>query len=150
MQATPTLRKRIVMNAAGRTVEAVDVPPSVVSTIEGGHLASCWPDFRATLTAREPQSAVERAAWLMARSCSAESDLPTLAYWASWYKEGQTLTVDDGQRQAFTGSDDDVIRDIGEFRALGVRHLLFTFARPTVAESVAAMERFSEKVLSRV
>jgi hypothetical protein len=31
-----------------------------------------------------------------------------------------------------------------------VKHLLFTFARPTLGESLAAMERFSHKVLSRV
>jgi probable F420-dependent oxidoreductase len=74
----------------------------------------------------------------------------TLAYWASWYKEGQTLTLDNGERQVFTGSDADVIQDIAAFRALGVRHLLFSFARPTLAESISAMERFSDKVLSRV
>jgi len=74
----------------------------------------------------------------------------TLAYWAPWYKEGQTLTLDNAQRQAFTGSDADVIEDIATFRGLGVRHLLFTFARPTLPESIAAMERFRDKILSRV
>jgi probable F420-dependent oxidoreductase len=73
-----------------------------------------------------------------------------LTYWASWYKEGQTLNVDNGQRQVFTGSDDDVVRDIKDFGALGVKDLLFTFARPTLGESLAAMERFSDKVLARV
>jgi len=73
-----------------------------------------------------------------------------LAYWASWYKEGQTLKLDDGQRQVFTGSDTDVVQDIGTFRSLGVRHLLFSFARPTLAESVAALERFADKVLPLV
>jgi F-type H+-transporting ATPase subunit beta len=43
--------------------------------------------------------------------------------------------------QVFTGSDADVIQDIAGFRALGVRHLLFTFARPTLGESISAMER---------
>jgi probable F420-dependent oxidoreductase len=86
----------------------------------------------------------------VARKAGRDPASITLAYWASWYKEGQTLNVDDGQRQVFTGSDDDVIRDIGEFRALGVKHLLFTFARPSLADSLAAMERFSDKVLSRV
>jgi hypothetical protein len=74
----------------------------------------------------------------------------TLAYWASWYKEGQAVALDNGQRQVFTGSDDDVIGDIAAFRAMGVRHLLFSFARATLAESLSAMERFSDKVLSRV
>jgi hypothetical protein len=32
-------------------------------------------------------------------------------------------------------------------RGLGVRHLLFNFVRPTLSESLAAMERFAAKVL---
>jgi probable F420-dependent oxidoreductase len=70
-----------------------------------------------------------------------------LAYWASWYKEGQTLELDDGKRQVFTGSDADVAQDIVTFRLLGVRHLLFSFARSTLPESLAALERFADKVL---
>jgi probable F420-dependent oxidoreductase len=73
-----------------------------------------------------------------------------LAYWASWYKEGQTLTLDGGQRQLFTGSDAEVAQDIVTFRSLGVRHLLFNFARATLADSLAAMERFAHKVLPLV
>jgi len=70
-----------------------------------------------------------------------------LAYWASWYKEGQSLTLDNGQRQLFTGSDGEVGEDIRKFRALGVRYLLFNFARADLAESLAALERFAAKVL---
>jgi hypothetical protein len=70
-----------------------------------------------------------------------------LAYWANWYKEGQSKTLDNGQRQLFTGSDAEVARDIGAFRALGVRHLLFNFVRGTLSESLAAMERFAAQVL---
>ena len=71
-----------------------------------------------------------------------------LSYWASWYMEGWSHTADNGERQLFTGSDAEVARDIAAFRALGVRHLLFNFARNTLSESLAAMERFSAKVLS--
>ena len=70
-----------------------------------------------------------------------------LAYWANWYKEGQTSTVDNGERQLFTGSDAEVAHDIVTFRSLGVRHLLFNFVRPTLSESLAAMERFAAQVL---
>jgi probable F420-dependent oxidoreductase len=73
-----------------------------------------------------------------------------LSYWAAWYKEGETLKLDDGQRRAFTGSDADVARDIAAFRALGVSALLFNFARPTLAESLAAMERFAAQVMPLV
>ncbi len=70
-----------------------------------------------------------------------------LAYWAAWYREGRANTLEDGQREAFTGGDDDVAHDIRAFRALGVRHLLFNFVRPTLAASLAAMERFAAAVL---
>ena len=70
-----------------------------------------------------------------------------LAYWAAWYKEGQTLELDDGQRRVFTGSDADVARDIAAFRALGVSNLLFNFARSTLADSLSSMERFAAQVI---
>jgi probable F420-dependent oxidoreductase len=73
-----------------------------------------------------------------------------LAYWASWYKEGQTLTTDEGKRQLFTGSDEQVAEDIAAFRALGVKDLLFSFIRRSLDESLEAMERFSGEVLPRV
>ena len=73
-----------------------------------------------------------------------------LAFWASWYKEGQANTADNGQRQLFTGSDAEVARDIDVFRSLGVRHLLFNFVRATLAESLSAMERFAAQVLPLV
>jgi len=73
-----------------------------------------------------------------------------LAYWANWYKEGRSNTLDSGQRQLFTGSDAEVAKDIGAFRSLGVRHLLFNFVRATLSESLAAMERFTKQVLPLV
>jgi probable F420-dependent oxidoreductase len=73
-----------------------------------------------------------------------------LAYWANWYKEGRTNTLDNGQRQLFTGSDADVAADIAAFRSLGVRHLLFNFVRSTLSESLSATERFAAQVLPLV
>ncbi len=70
-----------------------------------------------------------------------------LSYWANWYKEGRSNTLDNGQRQVFTGSDAEVAKDIGAFRSLGVRHLLFNFVRATLSESLAAMDRFARQVL---
>jgi probable F420-dependent oxidoreductase len=71
----------------------------------------------------------------------------TLAYWAPWYREGRTNTLEDGRREAFTGSDAEVAHDIRAFRGVGVRHLLFNFVRSTLPESLAAMERFAANVL---
>jgi probable F420-dependent oxidoreductase len=73
-----------------------------------------------------------------------------LAYWASWYKEDQSPVIDTGERQVFTGSDAEVAADIRAFDALGVRHLLFNFARATLAESLSSLERFAARVLPLV
>ena len=93
-------------------------------------------------------SGVER---LRADAARAERDPHSIAitYWAPWYKETQTPVIDDGKRQLFTGSDDDVAGDISAFHELGVSSLLFNFARASLAESLAAMERFVAVVLSR-
>lgn len=73
-----------------------------------------------------------------------------LAYWAPWYDESRPARGIDGERQLFTGSDDEVASDIEAFDAIGVRHLLFSFVRPTLAASLAAVERFASKVLPKV
>ena len=72
-----------------------------------------------------------------------------IAYWAPWYKETQTPIIDDGKRQLFTGSDDNVADDIRAFRELGVSSLLFNFARASLAESLVALERFVAEVVPR-
>jgi probable F420-dependent oxidoreductase len=103
-----------------------------------------------------PLDTVERYAQAIAglreeaKRAQRDPDSIALSYWASWYKEGETLKLDDGQRRAFTGSDADVARDIAAFRALGVSGLLFNFARPTLAESLSAMERFVAQVVPLV
>jgi probable F420-dependent oxidoreductase len=73
-----------------------------------------------------------------------------LAYWANWYKEGRTHTLANGQRQLFTGTDADVAQDIAMFQLMGVRQLLLNFVRPTLSESLVAMERFTTLVLPMV
>lgn len=74
----------------------------------------------------------------------------TLAYWANWFDETKTVTLTDGQRHLFTGSAEDVAGDIVEFRALGVRHLLFNFQRATLEQSLASMEYFVGEILPLV
>ena len=89
---------------------------------------------------------------LHARAEQAGRDPATigLAYWAPWYKAGQAANTESGERQAFTGSDADILADIAAFDALGVRSLLFTFIRPTLAETLAAMDRFASDILAKV
>ena len=72
-----------------------------------------------------------------------------IAYWAPWYNETHTPIIDDGKRQLFTGSDDNVADDIRAFRELGVSSLLFNFARASLAESLVALERFVAEVVPR-
>lgn len=71
-------------------------------------------------------------------------------YWAPWYREGNTVTTDDGQRQLFTGTDAQVVEDILAFKELGIHDLLFAFLRPSLAESLAAMERFAAEIMPKV
>jgi probable F420-dependent oxidoreductase len=103
-----------------------------------------------------PLNSVERYAQalsgLRAAATAAKRDPASidLAYWAAWYKEDRIGKLEDGQREAFTGSDAEVAEDIRAFRTLGVRHLLFNFVRPTLAASLVAMERFAAKVLPLV
>jgi probable F420-dependent oxidoreductase len=71
-----------------------------------------------------------------------------MTYWAPWYKEGQAaVKLENGQRQVFTGSDAEVAADIQAFRKLGVSHLLFSFLRGSLSESLKAMEHFAAKVI---
>ncbi len=93
-------------------------------------------------------SGVER---LRADAAQAKRDPKGIAitYWAPWYKETQSPIIDDGKRQLFTGTDDDVAADIVAFRELGVANLLFNFVRADLAQSLAAMERFVTEVLPR-
>lgn len=70
-----------------------------------------------------------------------------LVYWANWYYEGRLVTLDNGERHLFTGSDAQVADDISALRELGVSTLLFNFQRPALNQSLTAMERFVAEVL---
>jgi probable F420-dependent oxidoreductase len=85
-----------------------------------------------------------------ARNIGRDPKTITLAFWANWYKEDNRTTTDDGNRHLFTGGDQEVVEDIRAMKALGVQHLLFNFQRATLADSLAAMERFASKVLTQV
>ncbi len=73
-----------------------------------------------------------------------------LSYWANWYRENQTITTDNGERHLMTGNATAVAEDIARLGEAGVRHCLFNFQRDTLAESIAAMERFAAEVMPKV
>jgi probable F420-dependent oxidoreductase len=85
-----------------------------------------------------------------ARSCGRDPESITLAYWANWYNEDNPASIDAGKRLLFTGTDADIVEDIQQLRQIGVRHLLFSFQRATLPQSLASMERFAAKVLPLV
>ncbi len=70
-----------------------------------------------------------------------------LAYWANWYKEGVHSQTDEGKRHLFTGPDSAIAEDIVALRSVGVQTLLLNFQRSNLADSLASMERFVDKVL---
>lgn len=73
-----------------------------------------------------------------------------VTYWAPWYKEGNTVTTDDGQRQLFTGTDAQVVEDILRFKEMGIHDLLFSFHRADLEQSLAAMDRFASEIMSKI
>ena len=56
----------------------------------------------------------------------------------------------DGQRRLFSGSDDDIVADIGALRDAGVTAIDFDFSRPSGHELIAEMHRFQKAVLENV
>jgi alkanesulfonate monooxygenase SsuD/methylene tetrahydromethanopterin reductase-like flavin-dependent oxidoreductase (luciferase family) len=56
----------------------------------------------------------------------------------------------DGERRLFSGTIDDVLRDIEVLRKLGVRALDFDFEGRDAAKAAAQMERFRGEVLARI
>ena len=72
-----------------------------------------------------------------------------LTYWANWYREDNTVTLENGERHLFTGSDADIVDDIGALRELGVGTLLFNFQRDSLQHSLDSMERFAADVLPK-
>ena len=61
-----------------------------------------------------------------------------------------TPPASDGNRRLFSGSIDDVVRDVHALRALGVTGLDFDFEVTDADQALAAMRAFSEDVLPRL
>jgi len=70
------------------------------------------------------------------------------AYWAMWYQADQTLNTDDGARILMTGSNDQVVDDIGRLGELGVKVIMLGYAAPSLQEMLDTMSRFAEEIAS--
>jgi len=67
-------------------------------------------------------------------------------YSAGWYDDREEKPGRDGGRMVFTGTPDQVVSDIREFEALGVRHLILGLTGSTPEETLDRMERFATEV----
>jgi probable F420-dependent oxidoreductase len=73
-----------------------------------------------------------------------------LTYRVKRYGDTVVPQASDGNRRLFSGSDDELIRDITDLRGLGVTAIDFDFERPDAEQVVAAMRAFRDRVLARV
>jgi alkanesulfonate monooxygenase SsuD/methylene tetrahydromethanopterin reductase-like flavin-dependent oxidoreductase (luciferase family) len=73
-----------------------------------------------------------------------------LTYRVKRYGDAVVPQASDGNRRLFSGSDDELIRDIRDLRGLGVTAIDFVCERPDAEQVVAAMRAFRDRVLARV
>ena len=69
-----------------------------------------------------------------------------LAFFAPRYNESEAQILDDGARQAFTGSAEEIAADIAGFRDSGLRHLVLNFLDPSLERTLERMAFFAETV----
>ncbi|MEE8173544.1 MAG: LLM class F420-dependent oxidoreductase, partial [Alphaproteobacteria bacterium] len=72
-----------------------------------------------------------------------------LSFWAVWYREDDPVTVDDGSRHILLGSSEQTAEDIARMAEIGVRSMVFNFLRPSLSQSLDAMERFAAEVMPK-
>jgi len=58
-------------------------------------------------------------------------------------------TNNEGGRQMFTGSADDMLADADAFAAVGVKHLIIYAQQPTIEATLDVQQRFAEDVVPR-
>jgi len=69
-----------------------------------------------------------------------------LAFYANWFDENKTVSVDTGERHLLTGGPARIAEDIDALGALGVRDLVLTLARDTLERTFASMEHFADEI----
>jgi alkanesulfonate monooxygenase SsuD/methylene tetrahydromethanopterin reductase-like flavin-dependent oxidoreductase (luciferase family) len=85
----------------------------------------------------------------LARRCEKAGRDPaslTRAYFAVWPSTAPPFQPESGERFLCTGTDEQIADDINSLAEAGVEHLLLNFARPTLEETLAEMERFESDV----
>ncbi|MBS0241360.1 MAG: TIGR03619 family F420-dependent LLM class oxidoreductase [Proteobacteria bacterium] len=98
----------------------------------------------------------ERAAAAMAAfkaKCEAAKRDPSsiaLAHVVLWPVNWTAEAAASGGRRTFTGTSAEMVEDAGRLKAAGVGDVNVSFPAPTVAETVAKMERFAKEVMAKV
>jgi probable F420-dependent oxidoreductase len=69
-----------------------------------------------------------------------------LAFYAGWFDETRTASVDNGERRILTGTPAQIAEDIDGLAKLGVRDLVLNFQRDTLDRSLASMQHFSDEI----
>jgi probable F420-dependent oxidoreductase len=69
-----------------------------------------------------------------------------LAFYANWFDETKTVSVDTGERHLLTGSPAQIAEDIDALGALGVRDLVLVLQRDTLERTFASMQHFAEEI----
>ena len=57
--------------------------------------------------------------------------------------------LDNGERQVFSGSTDEIADDVKRFEDLGLENLTLGLTAPSLEETLARMERFAEEVMPK-
>jgi probable F420-dependent oxidoreductase len=69
-----------------------------------------------------------------------------LAFYANWFDETKTVSVDTGERHLLTGGPAQIAEDIDALGALGVRDLVLVLQRDTLERTFASMQHFVEEI----
>ena len=72
-----------------------------------------------------------------------------LAYKCLKYNENEAVMLDNGERQVFSGSTDEIADDVKRFEDLGLENLTLGLTAPSLEETLARMERFAEEVMPK-
>ncbi|PPR64858.1 MAG: Alkanesulfonate monooxygenase [Alphaproteobacteria bacterium MarineAlpha4_Bin2] len=82
-----------------------------------------------------------------ARRDPARLDIGLLAL---WYRMGEVLENEDGERMAFTGDEEAILEDIGRYEAAGLRHLVIGFESDDLQRSLDQLDAFAEMIMLKV
>jgi len=88
--------------------------------------------------------------WQYANKAGRDPELLDSGLLALWYRMGEVLENEDGERMAFTGVAEAILDDIGRYEAAGLRHLVIGFESDDLQQSLDRLDAFAELIMSKV